>query len=469
MRIHAVPGLIILILSAFSQPLNAIPLFARQTGQSCNACHVSFPELTPYGRYFKLTGYTIGQRTLPLSMMAVISRTSTRQNNDANGVAQTPENNKVVLQEISLFTGGKITENIGAFVQWNYDHLARFDDPDPANGVLNFTNRTSHSNLDNTDIRAVGTYVAPGSKEPDLIYGATLHNNPTVQDVWNTAPAWSFPFTSSPTAIGPPAATLIDGALGQQVAGIGGYAFWKKSIYAELSLYRTADRAFSILRAGQDTGPGGVLALHGYNPYWRFAYNREWGAHSLMVGTFGMVANVFPDNTDKSTPTDRFKDVAVDAQYQYITDPHLFTAQATFINEKQSWNASFPVTAATGVGVNGIGPEPANASNKLRTLKAKATYYYQRKYGATLGYFSTTGDSDAGLYADSINADGTPRGSPNTSGYIVELNYVPIQNVRLMAQYTAYRKFLGAADNYDGNGRNARDNNALFLNLWIAF
>jgi hypothetical protein len=37
----------------------AVPAFARQTGQRCIACHVSFPELTPYGRYFKLTGYTI--------------------------------------------------------------------------------------------------------------------------------------------------------------------------------------------------------------------------------------------------------------------------------------------------------------------------------------------------------------------------------------------------------------------------
>ena len=40
---------------------NAVPSFARQTGQECIACHVSFPELTPYGRYFKLTGYTIGK------------------------------------------------------------------------------------------------------------------------------------------------------------------------------------------------------------------------------------------------------------------------------------------------------------------------------------------------------------------------------------------------------------------------
>src|ERR1700746_479530 len=43
---------------------NAVPSYARQTGQECIACHVSFPELTPYGRYFKLTGYTIGKTAI---------------------------------------------------------------------------------------------------------------------------------------------------------------------------------------------------------------------------------------------------------------------------------------------------------------------------------------------------------------------------------------------------------------------
>ena len=46
---------------------------------------------------------------------------------------------------------------------------------------------------------------------------------------------------------------------------------------------------------------------------------------------------------------------------------------------------------------------------------------------------------------------------------------MPIQNVRLMLQYTAYTKFDGAATNYDGNGRNARDNDTLFFNVWVAF
>ncbi|MGO9983712.1 MAG: hypothetical protein ACLPIX_05815, partial [Rhodomicrobium sp.] len=39
---------------------SAVPAYARQTGQPCATCHTAFPELTPYGRQFKLTGYTAG-------------------------------------------------------------------------------------------------------------------------------------------------------------------------------------------------------------------------------------------------------------------------------------------------------------------------------------------------------------------------------------------------------------------------
>ncbi|MEP6610144.1 MAG: cytochrome C, partial [Burkholderiaceae bacterium] len=297
-------------------------------------------------------------------------------------------------------------------------------------------------------------------------YGATLHNNPTSQDVWNSTPAFGFPYTTSPLASTPAAATLIDGGLAQQVAGLGGYLFWKKSLYGEVSFYRTADGAFSILRQGQDIHTdGGVAALKGYNPYWRFAYSQDWGPNSIMVGTYGMVADRYPSNFDTSTPTDRFRDIAIDAQYQYITDPHTFTAQVTYIDEKQSYNASFPATTETGAGI-GAGPTPANPTDKLHTFKAKATYYNDRKYGGTLAYFSTTGSADSGLYGMDPNGNAM---KPDSRGYIVELDYLPIQNIRLMLQYTAYNKFNGASINFDGNGRNARDNNTAFFNVWVAF
>src|ERR1700674_4421465 len=44
----------------FTQPAQALPSFARQTGQPCGTCHTDFPGLTPFGRRFKLAGYTTG-------------------------------------------------------------------------------------------------------------------------------------------------------------------------------------------------------------------------------------------------------------------------------------------------------------------------------------------------------------------------------------------------------------------------
>jgi hypothetical protein len=54
----------LLLGAGMAGPAEAVPSFARQTGQECPACHVSWPELTPYGRYFKLTGYTIGKSAI---------------------------------------------------------------------------------------------------------------------------------------------------------------------------------------------------------------------------------------------------------------------------------------------------------------------------------------------------------------------------------------------------------------------
>jgi hypothetical protein len=184
-----------------------------------------------------------------------------------------------------------------------------------------------------------------------------------------------------------------------------------------------------------------------------------------MIGTYGMIVNRYPSNFDTSTATDRYRDIAVDAQYQYITDPHTFTAQATYINERQSYNASYAAVQETGAGI-GAGPTPENLTNTLKTFKLKGTYYLDRKYGGTLAHFYTTGSADGGLYG--TDADGNAR-TPNSNGYIIELDYLPTQNVRLMLQYTAYNKFDGAKTNYDGSGRNARDNNTLFFNVWVAY
>jgi hypothetical protein len=81
-------GLLLCLALIGSAPTaSALPSFARQMGQACIACHISYPELTPYGRLFKLSGYTVGERqTLPLAVMGIASVTQVN-NTQGNDIA----------------------------------------------------------------------------------------------------------------------------------------------------------------------------------------------------------------------------------------------------------------------------------------------------------------------------------------------------------------------------------------------
>jgi hypothetical protein len=419
-------------LACIAVPADAVPSFARQTKLDCMTCHVSWPELTPTGRQFKLNGYTLGQQLkLPFAGMLQLSRTSTA-NIDPRVPDSFPRNRDPLLQQASIFYSGKLSDHTGIFSQFSYDGVEH------------------HGAVDNVDLRYANHLDIAAQS---LLYGFTLHNNPMMQDVYNTGTTWGFPYASSPVAVTPNAAPAIEG-LGQQVAGAGAYALWHNLVYAEFSLYRAANGVFNPLRLGTDRGS--AAALKGNNPYWRFALQREWegGVHSAMIGTYGLVVvDRFPDNTLQSGPTDHFRDIGIDAQYQYLTDRHRITGQLSYVQERQRWNPN----------------AQSNSSDRLNSFKSKITYYYQKKYGVNLGYFSTRGTQDSGLYNTGDPIAGSATGSPNSSGYILELNYLPRRDMRLLLQYTGYKKFNGASRNYDGLGRNARDNNTLYLLAWLMF
>jgi len=410
----------------------AVPSFARQTELDCSSCHLSWPELTATGRKFKLSGYTWGERQLaPIAGMLEFSWTSTRKAN--RGTPDELDNDKEALfQEGAVFVAGKITDQVGIFSEWAYDAIEH------------------HSKLEGVDIRYAGKI---GEGDRGLLYGLTLHNKPAIQDIYNTGLAWGFPFAASDVAITPNAELAING-LGEQVAGLGAYGMWHNLLYGEIAAYRTADKGFSVLRAG--TNRAEAAALKGYNPYWRLALQHEWdGAHSAMVGAFGMKIDRYPDNNYLHGPTNRFNDIGIDAQYQYLDpgDKHRLSAQFSYVREKQDWNAT----------------TQSNPSDTLKSVLAKVTYYYQLKYGLSLGYFGVRGTADDAIYNNGEPLTGSATGSPNSSGYIVELNYLPVRDIRLALQYTGYTKFNGATTNYDGLGRNAKDNNTLFLLGWLLF
>ena len=81
-----------------STPSQAVPSFARQTGQECAACHIGAygPQLTPYGVKFKIGGYTDSdgkEGKVPLSGMAVASFTHTNKKQDEEPGPNTKKNN----------------------------------------------------------------------------------------------------------------------------------------------------------------------------------------------------------------------------------------------------------------------------------------------------------------------------------------------------------------------------------------
>ena len=443
---------------------NAVPSYARQTGVACQGCHTVFPELTPFGRSFKLNAYTIDNlpqvqgitstkeyelllnQVPPVSFMFQTSYTKTKSalpDSDPALAGAIAQNGQVLFpQQASIFYAGRIAPNMGAFVQITYDSVS---------GTFG---------LDNTELRYARQVpsIADG-----LTYGFTMNNNPTVQDVWNSTPAWQTPFDQrTNAAVAPIAAAQIDGGLGGAVAGLTGYLWWKNSVYAELGLYRSAPQGHGPIFTA-DAGPldsknpNGTIM--GYAPYWRVAYERQWGRNSWSVGAYGLSAKITPAAQPVRAASDRFRDVALDSQYQFIGDEDIVSVQGTFIKERQSLDATFALPA----------PGSDNPSNDLKTLRISASYYLRRTYGASVGYFSTTGSSDLTKYQSGIPVIGSASGSPNSKGWISELDYLPWQNVKLALQYVAYQKFNGAASNYDGLGRDASDNNTLYLLGWFNF
>jgi hypothetical protein len=430
---------VVLVVGAAPRRAVSLPLYARQTGQTCAQCHTGFFELTPAGRRFKLGGYTLGGGDWsgpPFAGMLQPTFTHTQAGQPGGAAPGFGPNNNFAMQEVSLFTGGRFTDNLGAFIQGTYDGVGhRFS-------------------WDNTDVRYADSLKVGNH---DLLFGVTVNNNPTVQDVWNTTPAWRFPFISSTLAPQPTAKTFVEGAFSQRVVGLSAYGFFDDMLYFEGGAYRPLSVNTQLALGVDTTGESPISGFAA--PYWRAAFEPVWGDHSLEVGGFGLTSNVLPLRTS-GAGTDSFTDIGIDAQYQYIGDPHAVTFRAAWIHESHNLGASRALGLAD------------NSRDVLRSLNASLSYIYDRTWSFTAGRVSVGGTADATLY-------GTISGSPNSSGWIGEIAYLPFMhggpsfwpwlNARIGLQYTRRDRFEGATTNFDGMGRKVHDNNTILVYTWIAF
>jgi hypothetical protein len=416
----------------------AVPSYARQTGLSCNACHYTPPELNAAGRNFKLTGYVDKKNkadvvtspgdkkhagldllaSLPLSVWFETSFTNTKapQPTTQNGNFEFP-------QDISLFISGAWSTHVGSFLQVTY------------------STQDDHFSMDNTDIRYAHKRQLAGK---EWVYGVTLNNNPTVEDLWNSTPAWGFPFMASDVAPTPAAAPTIQGGLAQDVAGLGVYSMWNQHLYAAGSIYRSQH----IGTPQPPDGQGFTINIRGIAPYWRLAWQQNGVKNNFEIGTYGIHLKSSPQSI--TGLEDSYTDWAGDFQYDRTLGKDVFTLRGTYIRE----NSALLATAALGAA--------DRIAHHLHSFNANAEYHFGNRYSAAFGWFTVSGTADSLLYAPA-SVSGSANGSPQSAGYIANFSVWPIQNLDLAVQYTGYTRFNGAATNYDAAGRSANGNNTVYL------
>ncbi len=449
-------------------PAQALPSFAAQTQQPCSACHVGGfgPQLTPFGRAFKIGGYTAtggGDDSAdasiltqvangPISAMVLSSFTNT---NSAYPQGQQPQhyntNNNVALDQISLFYGSRLTDWAGAFVQGTY------------------TDISNQFHLDQVDLRPYTQLF--NVKDNDVRVGVVVSNTPTVQDPWNTTYAWGYPYVASALAPVPAAQPLIAGGFANGSLGLTGYLWVNDSIYVEAGGYQTMS-PWLLTRTGNIYGPG---STQGIAPYVRVAYEQQWSGQSAHIGALFMQANVNPTTADRASTNangqDLYSDFAIDASYQFAGERDVISIYAIGAIEEQTLNGSAGA-------YNNSNGTAYGSTYRLNQTRLTGMYWYQNTYGVSLAWQRTWGTFDPVLYS-AAPISGSANSKPNSNAFILEADWVPFgkpdswgspwANLKLGVQYTIYTQFNGGTTNYDGYGRNASANNTLYAFAWLMF
>jgi hypothetical protein len=432
------------VLVGLPRVASAVPSFATQTGLPCAQCHVMAfgPQLTEYGRQFKLNGYTFRKQDGGLNIPLAATVIAGYENINKAAPNPSPYSDKanLALQDVSVYFAGGITDHLGAFVKATYDNV--------------FATTT----WDTLDVRYARTVDLGGHS---TVLGIDVNNNPTAQDLWNSLSVWSFPYVFNELVPAANIAPIVDGMLATRVLGGSIYSMIDSRWYAELGFYKGVSNKW----LGNLGLPGASPNIVGAAPYGRITWHQQTGPHYLQVGLVGFSVKQQPYTT--TSQTDRYTDYGLDASYQFnIGTPQAFDAHASWIHENRKLDASYAVGFSD------------STSNSLDTFEADVSYIIDQTWATSVGLFNTNGSTNHLLFSPGP-VGGSASGAPTTGGYTARLEWVPFGkvgsfaspwvNVRVGVQYMGYWRFHGGSTNYDGFGRSASDNNSFFVYTWLAF
>jgi hypothetical protein len=271
----------------------------------------------------------------------------------------------------------------------------------------------------------------------------------------------------------PAAMTMLDSGFVGNSIGYTTYAWIDRRLYLEAGAYNTYS-PWLMARVGNDFGIG---STNSPAPYVRLTYEWSWNHRTAHVGGIFMHANVNPPSgrpfhSDGSFGADTYNDYAIDGGYEYLGDgTHTVVAHAILIHEQQN------LTGSGGM-FNSANGTSFGSNYTLNEIHANVAYWYQNTYGLTFGWQREWGPANPILFQPG-ELTGSANGKPNSNAFIFEADWVPFGkpdswlspwvSLKLGLQYTLYTQFNGAGTNYDGAGRNASDNNTIFVFARLAF
>ncbi len=277
-RIRNLLYLSTLLLISIPESANALPGFARQTGQSCTTCHTqNMPKLNSYGRHFALTGYTLYDKEseiqsliegtdvalgLPavLNISAVLKAQyaySSLQQRADNGDPIAEERGELqVLEGSGLYFGGRFADNVGGIVSLTGDPSEDRDVVFSGKGVLAYPTFDGFSGL--------------------ALYSTQINGIFSGMENYNTglyAPLKQFESPNTTNAA--------------QATGIGrGPATGVQAYYGDERFFGT----IGLTIPSQNSE--GIDAAASLIPFGRLAYNQPIGEWNLMVGLYGLSGDV---------------------------------------------------------------------------------------------------------------------------------------------------------------------------------
>jgi len=231
---------------------------------------------------------------------------------------------------------------------------------------------------------------------------------------------------------------------------IGRYdAMWNDTWFSEIAAYGGLARDLERVSNMWAMGGADSTAI----PYGRLTLEREFlnGQDRITIGGYGLHVNVRP-TAISGFGDDGYTDVAADASWRWTAHPErkvsdAITAHVLILHEGESLMASNAVFAA-------------RRNDQLTVLRGDMSYSSGTLLTPAIQFFQVNGTSDPVQI-------GTLDGSPDSKGFIGEIDYAPKPdsplarlNVRLALQFIAYSQF-------DGTSSDASHNNTVLLHLTL--